>query len=302
MNPVPQMSAMATNGDGIELPSGRVLEIPVVHSAALELVARLTEAADLKRKTMGKLKATAKKSAAKKAAAPEAPKPVNVTINLKYLRALRHIAAEHDIRYYLNGVYVKGDKAGKWYAATDGHRIGIFMEPWGPGQEPRDFELIVPRSVCVSAKPVKKLDGAVLKQDGAKWTLDTCNGIAQTFTAIDGKYPDWTKIVPEKTSGKPGAFNWGYLNSFDICVREALGYSFSVALWPNGCEEAAVVTCPTDRAFLGLLMPMRHNDPASQAPLPDWAAKLGQKNAERKKKEAAESEKKALDEVEAAAA
>lgn len=223
--------------------------------------------------------------------APKAPERRPIQINVKYLRALRHIAADGDIRYYLNAVHFKTDKSGKCYTATDGHRIAFIREAWGNGEVPQDLELIIPREVCASAKLAKLLNHGVLKPvDAWTWTLDTANGIAQTFKAIDAKYPECVKVIPDKTSGEAGAYNWQYMVAFNACARDAFGTETGVELWQNGVTDAALVTAQPHN-FVGVVMPLRMNNPKLQAPLPQWAVDVQKANVKRKADEKIEAEK-----------
>lgn len=254
-------------------------------------------------KAKSRAKAKKKINAAPAKAARAAPAPVVVTpveppkqklaviqINAKYLRAMRHIAAKHDIRYYLNGVHFSATKAGgKFYVATDGHRIAVIQEAWSAHEEPQDVALIIPRAVAEKATPMlDKAPTAILKQvDAWTWTLDGKDGIAQTFKAIDGKFPAWQRVMPDTVSGNVGAYNWTYLHEFNLLAKEAFGNVWSVSLQHNG-DGAGIVTC-NSQSFLGLVMPMRET--AGSVPL--WALDIQKANIARKAKEKFEAEQRA---------
>lgn len=248
-------------------------------------------------KLIGDLMAKAKKKFSRKAKVaapapvaaptPEAPKPepVSIKIDAKYLRAMRHVAAKHDIRYYLNGVYFQSTKeGGKFYVATDGHRIAVIQEPWANGEVPQDIALIIPRAVAAAVRPlVKDLRYAILTQiDAWTWTLRGAGEVVQMFKAIDGKFPEWQRVMPAKCTGELGAYNWTYLHDFNLLAKDAFGVSsgFSCELQQNG-SDAALVTCGSN-SFVGMVMPMR----VSSSNLPQWALKLQQDKAAEKKAEA----------------
>mgnify|MGYP001616049230 CR=1 FL=1 len=215
---------------------------------------------------------------------PTERKPIMV--NAKILRALRHIAAKQDIRYYLNGVQFKAGPGGKEYVATDGHKIGAFHEGWEKDEHAQDLDIIIPRAVCAGIKLPKKTMPAWLRPSGThQWILESGGDEPyQIFHAIDGKFPEWQKVIPDKCRGTAGAYNWNYLAQFGACLKEVVGDGFSVCLKQNG-EEAAIVTHPT-ASFLGVLMPMRMGD----FPLPGWAADAQKANVARKTREQSETE------------
>lgn len=218
------------------------------------------------------------------------PEPVTIQINAKYLRAMRHVAAQRDIRYYLNGVFFQASKEeGKLYVATDGHRIAVIQEPWANGEVPQDIALLIPRAVAAAAKPLgKTLSNAILKQvDAWTWTLQGGGDIAQTFKAIDGKFPEWQRVMPAECTGETGAYNWSYLHDFDLLAKDAFGSKFSCELQQNG-SSAGLVTCGSN-SFLGMVMPMRVSSPS----MPQWALKLQKENAAKKAAEKIEAERRA---------
>lgn len=231
------------------------------------------------------------KAKAKKEAAPATkPERKAIQINTKYLRALRHIAASNDIRYFLNAVLFTADKDGKTYVATDGHKIAVFREGWPNGEEPQDLTIIIPREICVGAKLPKKqfFRGGVLKPVGEQqWMLETGNGPAQVFTPVDAKYPEWRKVIPDKCTGEAGNYQWNYLAEFNACLREALGSSRQAELLQNGETDPAIIACGTE-SFLGVVMPIRIG---YQPAIPKWAQEYVAANIKRKAAEKIEAEK-----------
>lgn len=196
---------------------------------------------------------------------------MKIQVNPRYIRALRHIAADKDIRYYLNGVLFHGEPTGKFYVATDGHRIGVFFEEWGDDETIAEIAIIIPREVCAALKPSGALPGFLYESEKDKWILETTGGaVAHMFSPIDGKYPDWRRTVPAKTSGEPGAYNWNYMQAFDKCLKEAAGTKSSCELFPNGLSSAALVTSPSETNFMGVIMPLVANNPKIAAMPRAW--------------------------------
>ena len=196
-----------------------------------------------------------------------------LALNIRYLRALLHIAATKDIRYYLNGVQVIAcPQRGKLYAATDGHRAAVLHEAWPENEQVQSLELIIPREVPAKVKSAKRLDhGTLTHVSGLKYALDNGDGLAVQFDVIDAKFPDWSRVFPTETSGAPGAYNWQYLANFNDMVQDATGSNrlHSCDLYQNGAESVALVRHPA-LDFVGAVMPLRGNKQDDAPGLPAW--------------------------------
>lgn len=196
---------------------------------------------------------------------------MQIQIDAKQLRSLRHIAPKNDVRYYLNGVLVQCDNRGKYYVATDGHRLACYFDQWAEGEEPCDVEIIIPGDVIRAMKVSRHLPYCLLStDDGTQWKLATLNGAALVFTPIDGKFPDWQRIIPTETSGEPGAFDLDYLASFNDVIREVSHINYSCALHANGPDSPAFVSHPSCPNFIGLLQAMSGPATSEKFKRPDW--------------------------------
>lgn len=197
-----------------------------------------------------------------------------IVINPIYLKALVRIAAKQDIRYYLNGVLFQATPEGKFYVATDGHRIAVFHEGWGT-DKPSEANIIIPRQVIEQMQVARQIkQGTLTRGEGVKWTLDSYADASLNFTPIEGKYPEWRRIFPEKVSGAPGDYNMGYVADFVSLAQDAGDAipSVGVLLWQNGIESAVVTT--SNKEFIGLLMPVRVNDHKGNGMnMPQWVEK-----------------------------
>jgi len=179
------------------------------------------------------------------------------TINIEVTKALLPLAAENDLRRYLNGVYIDFQLDKTVYVATNGHVLGMYTEAV---QNKHAFNVIVPRDVVKQLKP---------KTGIAKWgkliydreantgrILNPANNQDLGFTPLAGTYPDYQRTIPEKTSGEAGQFNAEYIYAF-VQVNKALGarYPGMVKIDHNG--EGAALIHFSDAAFTGILMPCR---------------------------------------------
>ncbi len=120
---------------------------------------------------------------------------------LKHLLEKTQFAMAHqDVRYYLNGLLLEG-RPGKLRAvATDGHRLALCdLETQAPGD--LDIQAIVPR------KAVMEL-GRLLNasEDSPEIELQFSNshmlvefpGGSFTTKLVDGRYPDYAKVIPSE--------------------------------------------------------------------------------------------------------
>jgi len=131
-------------------------------------------------------------------AEPEAAQ-AKVSMPQKALRELlllvQYAMAQQDIRYYLNGLLLVLEGGQVKVIATDGHRLSYAARPLGQSQEKR--EVILPRKAVLelsrlladSDEPVTvDIFGAVVRFG--------FGGTVLTTKIIDGKFPDYTRVVP----------------------------------------------------------------------------------------------------------
>ena len=186
-----------------------------------------------------------------------------LTIEPKYLKALTYTMASKDVRYYLLGVGIDATEGATFWLATDGHRIGVYH---GAPSEDGYGACILPRAFVLS---VLKMGDRFTKthQFRVDPTAQTVTHVASGLTdkLIDGRYPDWRRVMPAELSGETAQFNPEYLGDL-AKTAGALGYKpNSVRARYNG-ESAALFTVDTEVDFIHLIMPMKQD----AACLPDW--------------------------------
>jgi DNA polymerase-3 subunit beta len=173
-----------------------------------------------------------------------------------HIKALLRCAGDKDVRYYLNGICF--DPAG-YAVATNGHiLLAVRCEPFDGAQ------FIVPRDVLRAA--LKRVGESKSRRYGFAVTPTQLDG--EAYTAIDGTYPDWRRVVPQKCNGDmlsgknsaPVAYDPRYVTTFEECARD-LGLGIPercyVNIAPNGggAGIAMSVDLPRD-LVLGIIMPM----------------------------------------------
>ncbi|MBA5779554.1 hypothetical protein H2509_20680 [Stappia sp. F7233] len=123
-------------------------------------------------------------------------------------RALRVVSTE-ETRYYLNGVCLDvaegADKVK--LVSTDGHRLiaidaGAEWSPAAQGEmDPPDQLCILPRMI-VPALTAMPFAGPILLREGENFEVPLVGGRIITST-IDGKFPDWRRVVPKFGERQP---------------------------------------------------------------------------------------------------
>ena len=182
------------------------------------------------------------------------------TIDIQVLRALLPLAAEKDIRYYLNGVHVAFEATQTIYEATNGHILGRYVDDTQHNDVSDPVHIIVPREIVKQLKPHKKVaKGSLVEADGAWRVLNPASGQDIGFAPLDGNYPDLARAIPQEAalSNTPGHYNVRYLCAF-ADVNKAFGapYDGNIHLMQNGEAGAALVKlCRPE--FTGVIMPVR---------------------------------------------
>jgi DNA polymerase-3 subunit beta len=179
------------------------------------------------------------------------------TINIEVLRALLPLAAKNDVRFYLNGVYVDFQADKTVYVATNGHVLGKYVEEVGNGHT---FSIIIPYDVVKQLKVGRgtaKYGDLIFNPDmNAARIVNPAASQDLGFTSIDGKYPDYTKVIPEEPSGEVAQFDIELLYLF-AQVNKAFGSKIPgrVKIDHNG-ERGALVHLSRSE-FTGVIMPVR---------------------------------------------
>ena len=175
------------------------------------------------------------------------------SIKLSTLKGLVILSAKKDIRYYLQGVKLEFNSKFSRCIATNGHILAI-------NQENQENEgagcVLVPREIIDNIKVSKKdLDFIALftQITDSKWSIKYM-GNEVIFSPIDGKFPDYSRVVNQvKTSGEPAFYNLDYLIDFSKVVS-TIGAT-SLNLHYNG-DSGGLITC-SNPDFIGVIMPTR---------------------------------------------
>jgi DNA polymerase-3 subunit beta len=120
---------------------------------------------------------------------------------LRSLIERAHFAmAQQDVRYYLNGLLLEVGPGVLRLVATDGHRLA-FQELRTEVSAAETRQVIVPRKgVMELLRLLADSDAEVLLMLGANHIRVTMDDIRFTSKLIDGKFPDYQRVIPREGS------------------------------------------------------------------------------------------------------
>lgn len=182
------------------------------------------------------------------------------SIQRKHIRAMLHLAAKKDIRYYLQGVNVVRDNRGTYLESTDGHILGRLMID-GIRSDTKE-------SVILPTEALSKIKGT--KRQGDEWLHFEVNGLSVEcitgdatirFSALDGRFPDTDRVIPltfDPENVKPATFNPDLLVRFVDFSEEIYGKRQVPAVLQQG-TMCCIVSFADDDSFVGVMMPFREN-------------------------------------------
>lgn len=108
--------------------------------------------------------------------------------------------AQQDVRYYLNGLYVEVSGKRLRGVATDGHRMAV-TEMDALEEEVAAAQIIIPRKgVQEISRLLVESDATVSVQIGGNHARLSVDNQILTTKLIDGKFPDYTKVIPQTQS------------------------------------------------------------------------------------------------------
>jgi len=106
--------------------------------------------------------------------------------------------AAQDVRYYLNGLLLLVDGRELRAVATDGHRLAYASMPLGEsGEDSHKQELILPRKTVLELnRLLGDNDEPLVIELAANQIRFQFNNISLVSKLIDGKFPDYERVIP----------------------------------------------------------------------------------------------------------
>ena len=186
-------------------------EITVSGRKLLDICKALPEGSDIHISLSGeKLSVRAGRSKFNLATLPAAEFPVvedikaGQTISVSQ-EALGHLIekthfsmAQQDVRYYLNGMLLETSGRHLRAVATDGHRLALCQVELD-GADFEEQQVIVPRKGVLELQRLMSGEGDLNIELGSNHIRIQLEGIRFTSKLIDGKFPDYDRVIPKES-------------------------------------------------------------------------------------------------------
>jgi DNA polymerase-3 subunit beta len=176
-------------------------------------------------------------------------------------------AATKDIRFYLCGVLLHTGAHGARIVATDGHTMACAIVGVKPMPE---LQVIMPAALFTKIKANKKTAPELTVEisdngSGGHNVEVSVDGTRSIMPAIDGRFPDYMRVLPRKLSGELAQFS-PLLIKRGAESAQILGArpEFSGEILHNG--GSAAIMCGAFEDFVAVIMPIR-----SSAKATDWS-------------------------------
>lgn len=107
--------------------------------------------------------------------------------------------AQQDVRFFLNGMLLESGPEHTRVVATDGHRLAICTLPVAASQG--ECQAIIPRkAVAELGRLCSDSDSAVAMQLSKKHMAAQVGEYSLTTRLLDGKFPEYERVVPKNTT------------------------------------------------------------------------------------------------------
>lgn len=125
-------------------------------------------------------------------------------LDLRTLAAVSLFCSADPSRYYIGGVHIEVDADGVTYVATDGHRLAARRVELPAAAERNTLtgNWIIAAEDCRKFKVGKRDTGLARLSMSAGNLLIQGAGRPMIVQPVDGSFPDWRRIVPQKTDGR----------------------------------------------------------------------------------------------------
>jgi len=184
--------------------------------------------------------------------------------------AVAMFASKKDVRHYLRGVHLETGPTGAVFVATDGHALaaahvaGDFEESAG---------IIPAELVAIVRKVTRGALSITVDTEAGEGSRPMYSVAGMAMVGIDGKFPDWRRIVPTgEPSGIAAQFDPELVARFGKAAKLLGRKSTGIVVAHNGPEQAARVLVGCRPEFLGVMMPYRYSGGAE---MPDWFQSRG---------------------------
>jgi len=181
---------------------------------------------------------------------------MKITIDRNALKAVSRFAAKQDIRFYLCGVLIESSPKETRIVGCDGHTLAVHRSQH-TGENEGYWTGIVPLATVTALLKMKAThktlrDAPIIlsvQESGeirADWIDQSIN-----FRAIDGKFPEYQRVIPSTVDGKAAWYQPEYLQRIADASKD-MGESFTFGFNGNSASLAYI-----GQSMLAVIMPMR---------------------------------------------
>ncbi|WMS86034.1 DNA polymerase III subunit beta [Pleionea litopenaei] len=126
---------------------------------------------------------------------------IDIKLDVNELRGVigstQFAMAQQDVRYYLNGMLFDFSPEQKLIAvATDGHRLALSSTPLESSVQDRQQAIVPRKGVLELSRFLASVDEDIQLSISANHIRASSNHFSFTSKLVDGKYPDYEKVLP----------------------------------------------------------------------------------------------------------
>ena len=181
---------------------------------------------------------------------------MRITIDRNALKAVSRFAAVKDIRYYLQGVLIESTPLQTRLAATDGHTLAVHRADAKDDNE-GSWTGILPLDAVTTLLKMKASHKTLKDAPIYATILESgeirCDWIGQSIIcrAVDGKFPDYRRVIPSTLDGQPAWINPDYLTRIVDAAKD-VNAGFTFGFGGTGSSLAQI-----GQDMVAVVMPMR---------------------------------------------
>ena len=184
---------------------------------------------------------------------------MQITLSIKDIKAVSHAMAINDIRYYLNSICIEHNGIQTRIIATDGHRFHIVRVNHPEGEHCAPVQYLLPDTLvktiikCKAPKHDKRKEAVFTFADG-KVSVNLPDGTESIAKLIDGRFPDYSRVIPQSVSGEYSCINQDFVTDALQGYRDYMESKNCYMALKHGGDNCAVLVAGD---YLAVVMPMR---------------------------------------------